>query len=209
MAKIFNKVKTTAGLEAQYQTKKSKDDFRHEGEIATNVSVLKTIRAAAQLRHTFHVYLDKTKDANNSENNCGTSFNAAGGEHNVEHWTQLGSALVDVTVKRMQLLDAIAKVHEEWKVFESSDIKKVLELEEKCNRALSDKEYYAKHDQSALSNQDGVYRESGQKLIAGVQELNVNAMKMFQGWSKRIAEAEAMFYVAAGAVWQKAVNGIQ
>jgi len=209
MAKMLNKIKTTAGLEAQYQTKKSKDDFKHDGEIDASVKLLKTIRAAGGLRHSFHGFIDKTKDANNAENNLGTAFNTAGGEHNIEHWSQLGSAFVDATIKRLQMIDAISKVQEEWKTFESSDIKKVMQLEDACNRALSDKEYYAKHDQSSLSGAEKTYQESGQKLIAATKELHDSSTRLFPAWTKRIIEAEAAYHVAASAVWQKAVQDVQ
>jgi len=163
MAKVFNKVKTAAGLEALYLQKKSKDDFKHEGEIESHLKMLKRMRAGIQLRHSLHTFQDKFKDETNAENSAGTQFSSAGGENDVEHWTVLGNALVDSTVKRQALLDTINKVNEEWKSFETNDLKKAILLADACNRALSDKEYYSKHDQTAVAGADKTLQDAGQK----------------------------------------------
>jgi len=206
--KMFNKIKTSAGLETNYLQKKAKDDFQHEGDIDQSVKQLKTIRAGMQLRHSLSSSLDKSKDANNSENNLGTQLSAAGGEHSVEHWTQLGRTFVDVTVQKQAMLDVFNKVNEEWKAFESTDIKRVLQLEDQCNRALSDKEYYSKHDQVQFGPADKTYQESGQRLTSAVKDLSQQSSVLFAQWTRRIVEAEAAYHAAVVGVWQQALKDL-
>jgi len=203
---MLNKIKTSAGLEAAYFQRKSRDDFTHEGEIDTHVKLLRIIRSGIKLRTSLHTFHDKTKEANNAENNTGTLYSSAGGEHSVDHWTILGRGFIDATIQKQALIEAVSKVNEEWKAFETSDVKKVLQLEDQCNRALSDKEYYAKHDPQSVPNAEKNYQETGQKLIAGVKELSDASTKLFAQWSKRIVEAEVAYHMAAAGVWQQAAK---
>jgi len=208
MAKMFNKIKTSAGLETAYLQKKSKDDFTHEGDIDSAVKQLKTIRAGMSLRHSLHGYFDKAGDTNKAQNNAGTQCSTAGGEHSVEHWTILGRVFTDVTVKKQALLDIFLKVNDEWKAFENTDIKRVLSLEEQTNRALSDKEYYTKHEKDQYSQAEKNYQKLGSDLCTAVKELSAQSNTLFASWTKRVIEAEAGYQAAVGDAWQKALRDL-
>eukprot|EP01125_Pyxidicula_operculata_P018524 TRINITY_DN657_c0_g2_i1.p2 TRINITY_DN657_c0_g2~~TRINITY_DN657_c0_g2_i1.p2 ORF type:complete len:214 (+),score=57.88 TRINITY_DN657_c0_g2_i1:1209-1850(+) len=190
--------KTAAGLETSYLQRKAKGNFPHEGEVGTHVQILQGIKNGSNLREKISSLVDKSKSMNEAQNKAGTDFTVVAGETNDPNWAALGSIYTDLSNQRVQLIDTLHSVKEEWKSFESGDLKKVVILEDQANRLLSDSLYYGSHDDAnAKATTDEKYTAVTQQLVAGVQELHAKHAELYAKWTKTILSAEVGFYTAA------------
>jgi len=207
MKAIKNAAKKTAsaaGTETAYLSKKSSGGFHHEGDIGASVVVLKGLKSSVNLKEKVSKLHEHTKSLNMVQTQAGTDFTVAGGESSNACWQLLGAMYTDLGARRQELAEVLSQVKEEWKGFESNELKKALAFEDQINRYWSDSLYYGSHGEPERKVEtDEKYRRAGGEFMTAVHVAHSKHQELTVRWTKQILDAEVSFYCAAVEIVKK------
>lgn len=201
-------------MEAAYvKAKSSKNGFPHVEEVAQWIVVLNRIRKQLDLRDKLAKMSESLIALSKDEDKGSTEFlqysNDAQNPGVGKIFKVFGDAHHSIVQKRQAHIDELQRVKEEWKSVEGQEIKNCNSLEEKANRALSDKNYYVGHnDKNNIGPAEEEYKNISSTLVTAIKELDQKMTTNYGNWFKRIAKTETDYLVATAAIATTAATAI-
>jgi len=114
-----------------------------------------------------------------------------------------GNMQSNLAQKRRIFYEETHRVREDWKQIELNDLKPITALEEKANRALSDKNYFVSQNQkNEISGSEERYKLACDELVSSIKALQQVTRDRFTQWTKAIAVARLQFYEDALTILQ-------
>jgi len=196
---MFNKLKegaSKAGLEAEYLKKKATKDFKHPGEPGEYALQLRTLDASIhKFKDHVSTLVNTFKSNKDAYSAAATDLTTIANQSKNGHLERLSQTYLTLSEPKKMFFDSISGVLQEMKTFITTDLKKVVDVEETANRALTERDYY-KGDKG----HEEKYQIAAAALIAAVKEFSVNANGSIEQWTRKLVEAEANYYQAAAQI---------
>jgi len=192
-----------ASLETAYLRAKASGKWQHVEEIGRAVATLNRIRSQLQLQEKIGQMTDCNKELFSVEDRGGLDFTAAaedsGNAPQVGSTFKLmGTVLYSLGQERLTYHNDLLRVKEDWKQISSNDLKQANNLEDKANRALSDKNYYLSQNMKPeLAAAEERYKQAGDEFILSVKNLDQVVRSRYSEWTKCLALARILFFERA------------